>query len=111
MLTTLGPTCLAICENELDNSTGLGMTSGEAPGATLESSFAAFTPWLITVPITIPTQSVNTTRLNERIFCVRILSKKLMDLITSACVQGQLYSLCAPLYSWMYRGIQWFHFD
>jgi hypothetical protein len=34
MLTTEGSTCLAIWLNEFDSSTGLGITSGVAPGAT-----------------------------------------------------------------------------
>ena len=79
MLTTEGSTCLAIWLNVLDSSTGLGMTSGVAPGATWPP-LAAFTPELIRVPITIPTDSVNSTNVNERNFCVRNLSKILMDL-------------------------------
>src|SRR6266480_1147189 len=78
MLTTLGSICLAIWLNELDNSTGLGITSGLAPGAaTLASSLAAFTPWFTRVPSTIPTLSVNNISVNESTFWVRNLSKRL----------------------------------
>ena len=88
MLTTEGSTCLAIWENVLDSSTGLGMTSGVAPGA-IWLSLAAFTPELIRVPITMPIDSVNRTNVNESNFCVRNLLKKLVDLLISY-VSGRL---------------------
>jgi hypothetical protein len=78
MFTTEGSTDLAICEKVVDNSTGLGIVKGVAPGATVES-FAAFTPELITVPITIPIESVKRISVKESSFCARNLSKKLMD--------------------------------
>src|ERR1035438_7441105 len=81
MLTTDGSTCLAICVNALDNSTGLGITSGVAPGAWL-LSLAAFTPEPISVPSTIPMDNVKSISVKESNFCVRILSTKLMDLLT-----------------------------
>ena len=78
MFTTDGSTCLAIWLNELDSSTGLGITSGVAPGAA-ELSFAAFTPvlTLIRVPMTIPIARVNTTSVKDSNFCVRNFSKNL----------------------------------
>src|SRR5579863_8164934 len=81
MFTTAGATCLAIWVKVLDNSTGLGMTSGVAPGAAL-SPFAALTPDVIRVPRTIPTDRVNRISVKESSFCVRNLSKKLMVLLT-----------------------------
>src|SRR5271157_196474 len=82
MFTTDGATCFAICVKVLDSSTGLGMTSGVAPGAALLSDLAALTPEVIRVPITIPTDRVNKISVNESSFCVRNLSKKLMALLT-----------------------------
>src|SRR5215831_18022246 len=89
MLTTDVATCLAIWENVLDISTGLGITSGVAPGATLWPSFAAFTPEFATVPITIPTESVNRTSVNDSSFWVRTLLKRLMGVFLL------LYEFCA----------------
>src|SRR5689334_4897793 len=80
MFTTDGSNCFAICVNVVDNSTGLGMASGVAPGATV-FSFAAFTPDVISVPITMPMDRVKRISVNERNFCVRNLSKKLMDFL------------------------------
>ena len=79
MLTTEGSTCLAIWLNEFDNSTGLGITSGVAPGAAGLSLLAALTPWLTSVPMTMPTLSVNRIKVNESTFCVRNLSKRFME--------------------------------
>src|ERR1035441_10194958 len=62
MLTTEGSTCLAIWLNVFDSSTGLGITSGVAPGAAGLSLLAALTPWLISVPMTMPILSVNRIR-------------------------------------------------
>src|ERR1017187_2766557 len=100
MLTTEGSTCLAIWVNVLESSTGLGMTSGVAPGAAW-LSLAAFTPELIRVPITMPIDSVNRINVNESSFCVRNLLKKLMDLLNSSV---------NSLTSWMQPRIQGFQF-
>src|ERR1035438_2149371 len=78
--TTEGATCLAIWLNVFDSSTGVGITSGVAPGA-CPLSLAAFTPELISVPRTMPIDSVNNITVNESNFCVRNLSKKLMVIL------------------------------
>src|ERR1035441_9006794 len=80
MFTTDGSTCLAICVNALDNSTGLGITSGVAPGS-WPLSRAAFTPDWISVPMTIPRHSVNSSSVKESNFWVRTRSMKLMELL------------------------------
>jgi len=69
MLTTEGATCLAIWVNWEGNSTAFGIVSGVASGAKLPVlGRAAFTPVLISVPITTPIASVNTIRVNESSF-------------------------------------------
>src|SRR6185503_19554342 len=88
ILTTEGSTCLAIWLNEFDNSTGLGITSGVAPGAAL-SLLAAFTPWLTSVPMTMPTLKVNNIKVNESTFCVRSLSKRFMETLYSSVISQQ----------------------
>ena len=62
MLTTLGPSCLAICENALESSLGEGTDSGVASEDFCPS--LPFTPYDTTVPIKIPTARV-ATMLNE----------------------------------------------
>src|SRR5579862_60257 len=57
MFTTLSSTLSAICEKELERSTGDGMERGLA-SATPEAPLAARTPWETTVPIRIPTPKV-----------------------------------------------------
>ncbi len=88
MLTTEGSTCLASWLNEFDSSTGLGITSGVAPGAAWPSVLAALTPWLTSVPMTMPTLSVNRIKVNESTFCVRNLSKRFMDPCYSSVPQA-----------------------
>src|ERR1051326_6118679 len=78
MLTTAGSTCLAMPAKDDCSWTGLGMVSGVAPGATV-LSLAALTPVLTKVPITTPKASVNRIRVKDSSFCVRNLSRKLMD--------------------------------
>src|ERR1700682_5260012 len=94
MFTTEGSTIFAICENVLDSSTGFGMVRGVAPGAAAES-FAAFTPELIKVPITMPIDSVKRISVNESNFCVRNLLMKLMDLLHSSA-KLQTEDIIAP---------------
>ncbi len=85
MLTTEGATCLAIWVNWEGNSTAFGIVSGVASGAKLPVlGRAAFTPVLISVPITTPIASVNTIRVNESSFSVRNLSKNFMGYLTPA---------------------------
>src|SRR5947207_2763124 len=99
MLTTDGPTCLAIWVKLLDNSTGFGMVSAVAPGAlAAPSPLAAFTPELTRVPITIPTESVNNISVNERAFCLRSLLKKLMGLLL--LLRAMDKSLLRQLFRW-----------
>ena len=50
-----------------------------APGAAVPSLLAALTPWLTSVPMTMPTLSVNRIKVNESTFCVRNLSNRLME--------------------------------
>src|SRR5882762_3223692 len=82
MFTTDGSSCLASCENAVDNWTGFGITRGDAPGAAW--SLAAFTPVLTSVPIKIPTDSVNKIKVEDRSFRVRIVFKKFISLLCSA---------------------------
>ena len=78
MFTTDGSSCLASCENAVDNWTGFGITRGVAPGAAW--SLAALTPVLTRVPIRIPTDSVNKIKEEESSFRVRIVFKKFINL-------------------------------
>src|SRR5438445_8835448 len=84
MLTTDGSSCLASCENAVDNWTGFGITSGVAPGAGV--SLAAFTPVLTRVPIRIPIDKVNRIKLEETSFLVRIVFRKLITLPTTSAL-------------------------
>src|SRR5579872_2124783 len=77
MFTTDGSTCLAICVKAFESSTGLGITSGVAPGASV-LSLAAFTPELITVPITMPTDKVTSSSVKVSSFCMRNRSMTFM---------------------------------
>src|SRR6266404_6211784 len=107
MLTTDGSSCLASCENAVDNWTGFGITSGVAPGAGV--SLAAFTPVLIRVPIRIPIDNVNKIKVEETSFFVRIVFRKLISI---PIPPPQLYSLIISngLTRWMLLKANWFQF-
>src|SRR6266542_4141443 len=99
IFTTDGSSCLASCENAVDNWTGFGITSGVAPGAAW--SFAAFTPVLTSVPIRIPTESVNKINVEESSFRVRIVFRKFIRLIYTPALSTQNKIISLALIRWM----------
>src|SRR5271163_1642173 len=97
MYTTDGSILLASLVNSLPSSTGLGITSGEASGA-VACALAACTPLLSKVPITIPMESVTSTRLKDSNFCCRILLyHRMVPLFAVGTERHYLY----PLYPFL----------
>src|SRR5579884_3761305 len=78
MYTTEGSIFLASLVNSFPRSTGLGIVSGVASGATA-CARAAFAPVLTSVPITIPIAKVTNNRVKDSAFCCRILEKTCMS--------------------------------
>ena len=104
---------MAIWVKVVDNSTGLGMVSGVASGAAaLLLAFAVLMPELISVPITMPIDSVNRINVNESSFSVRNLSKTLMGTSSLLPKFRPAMILCRTerLFTWMKPWIQRFQF-
>src|SRR5712671_5315523 len=98
MLTTLGPNCLAICENWLESCFGEGTASGVASEDFCPS--LPFTPKETTVPIRMPTASVATMLKEEthrRVFMRTHIACESIDLLSSEnCVNPELYLFGMP---------------